>query len=129
MDNIVENIRKDFNIKRGQKVNITTPTHGPCCTCQTCGYSFEDCECEINRYINLISHIEELQSKNNKQAEFIRKYLDGKRPMTIAEARERALWSIDKRRKEKENNRLKEENNELKEENNKLKNIKLKDLI
>ena len=22
------------------------PTHGPCCTCQTCGWHYDDCICE-----------------------------------------------------------------------------------
>lgn len=22
------------------------PTHGPCCTCQTCGYDFDNCQCD-----------------------------------------------------------------------------------
>lgn len=35
------------------------------------------------------------------------KLVEGKRPMTIAEARERALWSIKKRKIEEENKYLK----------------------
>lgn len=27
------------------------PTHGPCCTCQTCGYDFDTCACDFNHRI------------------------------------------------------------------------------
>ena len=27
-----------------------TPGHGPCCTCQTCGYDYDDCVCGFSEY-------------------------------------------------------------------------------
>jgi len=27
------------------KTPFQKPGHGPCCTCQTCGWSFDDCQC------------------------------------------------------------------------------------
>ena len=30
------------------------PEHGPCCTCQTCGFCHDDCECENNHLRNII---------------------------------------------------------------------------
>lgn len=30
------------------------PTHGNCCTCQTCGYSHDDCVCEHNHWIDFL---------------------------------------------------------------------------
>jgi len=34
------------------------PTHGPCCTCQDCGYDHDDCVCEDNEIITAINNLE-----------------------------------------------------------------------
>lgn len=44
-----------------QKANFRKPTHGPCCTCQKCGYDHDDCVCCHNE---LIDYIEELNEKS-----------------------------------------------------------------
>jgi len=31
-----------------------TPTHGSCCTCQTCGYHYDDCVCSRREWIKKI---------------------------------------------------------------------------
>lgn len=33
------------------------PTHGPCCTCQKCGYYHEDCVCEDNHLLEELERI------------------------------------------------------------------------
>lgn len=35
------------------KPNIT-PTHGSCCTCQKCGYHYDDCNCEARELVKNI---------------------------------------------------------------------------
>jgi hypothetical protein len=30
------------------------PTHGTCCTCQTCGYNHDDCICLIREWIKVL---------------------------------------------------------------------------
>ena len=33
------------------------PTHGNCCTCQTCGYAHEDCVCSHNELLKKIKEL------------------------------------------------------------------------
>lgn len=37
------------------KPNIK-PSHGSCCTCQVCGYSYEDCNCLAREAVKEIDH-------------------------------------------------------------------------
>ena len=34
------------------KVEPIKPTHGSCCTCQTCGRNYDDCVCDHNDWID-----------------------------------------------------------------------------
>ena len=34
------------------------PGHGPCCTCQDCGYYHDECVCEDNEIITAIKKLE-----------------------------------------------------------------------
>lgn len=37
------------------------PTHGTCCTCQTCGFDYDSCECGNNRFHDQeIKHYQEI---------------------------------------------------------------------
>lgn len=29
----------------------TKPGHGICCTCQECGFHYDDCECDYNQFV------------------------------------------------------------------------------
>jgi len=31
------------------------PTHGPCCTCQTCGHHHDDCVCNYNELLRIVN--------------------------------------------------------------------------
>lgn len=46
---ISEDILKNKEIKPHIK-----PSHGPCCTCQTCGYYHDECVCSNNDLLNKI---------------------------------------------------------------------------
>jgi hypothetical protein len=46
----------------------------------------------------------------DSMTDFIETYIEGNRPITMEEAREKALWSINKTKIEKENEDLKKEN-------------------
>jgi len=50
---IIEKPWKDYfgslEIKPNQK-----PSHGSCCTCQTCGYDYDNCNCTIREIIKFI---------------------------------------------------------------------------
>lgn len=47
------------------RINKRKPDHGPCCTCQTCGFSTDDddCRCEKNAIVEgCLSDIREIKN-------------------------------------------------------------------
>lgn len=46
---------KECNIL--QKIKTIKPTHGPCCTCQSCGYYYDDCVCTHNEIVDTINSL------------------------------------------------------------------------
>lgn len=38
-------IQRDKYLLKKMGVQFTKPTHGSCCTCQTCGWPYDDCVC------------------------------------------------------------------------------------
>lgn len=49
------------------KMPFRKPTHGPCCTCQTCGWDFDNCQCGYGKCIEMTWRIvKELRKKNIK---------------------------------------------------------------
>lgn len=101
VSNIVVGMLKDEAIKHIKKLSkpIREPTHGPCCTCQKCGMSHDECVClEREATIDWIKHFfgieeedffTEEQLKNREilekeAAKLIRCY----QPVTIIEKRD-----------------------------------------
>ena len=64
-------IRRMLDLKDGQKIDKCKPTHGPCCTCQKCGYSFDDCKCWENDKIEICEYVEATQAENAKLKELV----------------------------------------------------------
>jgi len=58
-------IRKLFGFKKDVLLTIKKqkPGHGPCCTCQECGYYYDECACEDNHKIEAINYVEQLESR------------------------------------------------------------------
>lgn len=49
---------KDLYVVKSVEVQpFIKPSHGPCCTCQTCGYHHDDCVCEDNEIIEAIRNL------------------------------------------------------------------------
>ena len=40
---MIGNIRDFLDVSKDQKIYKKKPTHGPCCTCQDCGYDRYEC--------------------------------------------------------------------------------------
>jgi len=55
--------RQRFAIE-GAVIHKIQPGHGPCCTCQTCGYPYDECKCSDNLAIEACDYIEQLQAEN-----------------------------------------------------------------
>jgi hypothetical protein len=42
------------------------PTHGTCCTCQTCGHGYDECQCGYSEYIEMAWQVvEKLRDMEN----------------------------------------------------------------
>ena len=54
--------RQIFGVQ-GLSVKRIPVSHGPCCTCQRCGYSHDDCRCQENALVEICECMEQLQSK------------------------------------------------------------------
>ena len=59
---IKEFMRHEFSIMKDAVVQKQKPTHGPCCTCQKCGFNHDDCKCWENSLIELRNYIDQLQA-------------------------------------------------------------------
>jgi hypothetical protein len=46
----------------GEKIPYVKQGHGPCCTCQTCGHSHDECCCAHNACLDDINRVVELQA-------------------------------------------------------------------
>ena len=41
-----------------------TPTHGTCCTCQVCGWWYDECVCTHNAILKKLKSIETFDARN-----------------------------------------------------------------
>jgi hypothetical protein len=51
-ENVIK-ILKEYSDMKDAEVLLPSkkPTHGPCCTCQTCGHYYDDCICLHNEIL------------------------------------------------------------------------------
>lgn len=45
----------DLLVHGFKKVEFIKPKHGSCCTCQKCGYNYDDCVCWHNEVVDVIN--------------------------------------------------------------------------
>ena len=50
-------IRRVYGLS-STRVDKIKPTHGPCCTCQRCGYDHDECKCLDNDFIELCDRLD-----------------------------------------------------------------------
>ncbi len=62
----INNCRDMCGLEKDQKVDKKTPSHGAAYSCQRCGYTYDDCECNFNLLIELCEKIEKLQLEKDK---------------------------------------------------------------
>ena len=59
---------KELEIIRSIEIQpYIKPGHGPCCTCQDCGYHHDECVCEDNEIITAIKNLEKEKILCKKQ--------------------------------------------------------------
>ena len=69
-------IRRMLGLEDGQKVDKRKPGHGPCCTCQKCGYDHDNCKCWENAKVEICEYVEATQAENAKLKKDIKKLAD-----------------------------------------------------
>jgi len=53
IDAVLDLITRDTEWRKGVGfISAEKPTHGPCCTCQTCGRYHDDCVCVHNEWFH-----------------------------------------------------------------------------
>ena len=59
---------KELDIIRSIEIKpFRKPTHGSCCTCQYCGYYYDQCACGDNEIITAIKNLEKEKILCKKQ--------------------------------------------------------------
>ena len=55
IDQIIAFMCEEGMILRGaEPIAKKIPSHGPCCTCQECGWDYDHCVCEHNRLLTFL---------------------------------------------------------------------------
>jgi len=73
---MIENIRSFLEVSKDQKICKRKPTHGPCCTCQDCGYDLDACWCWDNKKLEVCEYVEKLQAENATLKESCKYHVD-----------------------------------------------------
>ena len=56
-ERLTQRLVEDGFLKSAAEVPHAKSRHGCCCTCQTCGYHYDDCVCDNNRLLALIAEV------------------------------------------------------------------------
>jgi len=58
LNDVIELLIEEGELKDKEKIAIVKPTHGNCCTCQDCGYPHDECVCWHNELLDKINNLE-----------------------------------------------------------------------
>lgn len=67
-------VRRKLGVSINAKIIKRKPTHGPCYTCQVCGFYHDDCKCLDNNIIEVSNYVKQLQAENGKLKKALQKY-------------------------------------------------------
>ena len=54
LQDVLDTLHRTGCLQSTEITPFIKPGHGPCCTCQTCGYHHDDCVCEDNDLIQAL---------------------------------------------------------------------------
>lgn len=54
---LIDRLVSEGFLRKPEDIVRITPTHGPCCTCQTCGHDYDDCACEDKWLLDIINDV------------------------------------------------------------------------
>ena len=65
LDDVINLLIEEGDLRGKDKIKHTKPTHGPCCTCQDCGYYHDDCVCYHNELLDKLNKLEKFTICHN----------------------------------------------------------------
>ena len=54
-EKLIDKLMVSGHLQSGEKIKHISPGHGICCTCQKCGYNYDDCVCFHNELLDTIN--------------------------------------------------------------------------
>lgn len=60
LEEVIDILIEDGYLLGKEEVPITKPRHGPCCTCQECGYPHDECVCYHNYLIKKLKELKKV---------------------------------------------------------------------
>jgi len=57
LEDVIEVLIDEGSLLGKEEASFIKPGHGPCCTCQTCGYNYDDCVCDHNELLNKLKKL------------------------------------------------------------------------
>ncbi len=61
-EGVIGILKEWTSLKGAEKLGHTTPGHGNCCTCQTCGHHHVDCVCSHNTILEALNNLPTIES-------------------------------------------------------------------
>ncbi len=61
LDEVMDILIDAGYLKGTEAIPHKKPTHGPCCTCQICGYHHDDCVCLHNELLESLMALAEVK--------------------------------------------------------------------
>ncbi|MHA2279933.1 MAG: hypothetical protein ACXAC5_03530 [Promethearchaeota archaeon] len=53
-ERLIDNLVLLGELRLSEKVKHVAAGHGSCCTCQTCGYTYDECVCSHNELLDAV---------------------------------------------------------------------------
>ena len=57
LEDVINLLVEEEYLMSNDEIPITKPTHGPCCTCQKCGYPHDECVCYHNHLLRKLKNL------------------------------------------------------------------------
>lgn len=60
---VIKLLMEYTDLRGTEKLSHIKPSHGPCCTCQTCGHHHDDCVCGHNEILDILNDLPAIEYK------------------------------------------------------------------
>lgn len=56
-EKLIDKLMELGQLRSCDKMEFMRPGHGSCCTCQTCGFAYEECACGHNELLDAVNEV------------------------------------------------------------------------